>query len=77
MATRAENRPISGKPVFWQGPATEKQHEWSRWIELFQATLMTKSSEMLEELTREDSAANPRKKELLGEVKEPIAEKKP
>ena len=76
MALRAENQPISGIPVFWQDPATEKQHEWSRWIELFEATLMAKSSISLEELTRKSTQANPRKKELMGGVEEPIAETK-
>ena len=62
MALRAENQPISGIPVFWQDPATEKQHELSRWLELFEATLLAKSSKSLEELTREDAGTNPRKK---------------
>ena len=28
MALRAEDRPTSGLPVFWQDAATEMQHEW-------------------------------------------------
>ena len=74
MALR-DNQPTSGIPVFWQDAATEKQYEWSRWIELFEATLMTESSISLEELTR-DTTSNPRKKELMGGVEEQIAEKK-
>ena len=75
MALRAENQPISGIPVFWQDPATEKQHEWSRWIELFEATLMAKSSISIEELTR-DETSGPKRKELMGGAEESIAEKK-
>ena len=74
MALR-DNQPTSGIPVFWQDAATEKQYEWSRWIELFEATFMAKSSISLEELTR-DTTTNPRKKELMGGVEESIAEKK-
>ena len=70
-----DNQPTSGIPVFWQDAATEKQYEWSRWIEPFEATLMAKSSISLEELTR-DTTSNPRKKELMGGVEEQIAEKK-
>ena len=70
-----DNQPTSGIPVFWQDAATEKQYEWSRWIELFEATLMAKSSISLEELTR-DTTSNTRKKELMGGVEEQIAEKK-
>ena len=75
MALRAENQPISGIPVFWQDPATEKQHEWSRWIELFEATLRAKSSISIEELTR-DETSGPKRKELMGGAEESIAEKK-
>ena len=57
MATRAENQPISSISVFWQDPGTEKQHDWSRWIEMFEA----KYSISLEKLTRKDAAKNPRK----------------
>ena len=74
MALR-DNQPTSGIPVFWQDVATEKQYERSRWIELFEAILMAKSSISLEELTR-DTTSNPRKNELMGGVEEQIAEKK-
>ena len=66
---------MSGILVFWQDPSTEIQQEWSRWIELFEATLMTKSSISIEELTREE-AGMARRKELMGGAEEPIAEKK-
>ena len=62
MALRAKNQPISGIPVCWQDPATEKQQEWSRWIEMFEATLMAKSSISLEKLLKEAASTNPRKK---------------
>ena len=75
MALRAENQPILGIPVFWQDPATEKHQEWSRWIELFEATLMAKSSISIEELTR-DETSGPKRKELMGGAGESIAEKK-
>ena len=65
MALRAENQPISGIPVFWQDPATEKQHEWSRWIELFEATLTIESRQTNQEI-----------KELMEGVEEPIAGEK-
>ena len=38
MALRTENQPMSGIPIFWQDPSTEIQQQWSRWIELFEAT---------------------------------------
>ena len=60
MALRAENQPIAGIPVFWQDAATEKLHEWCRWLELFEATLMAKSSKSLKELTR-DATTNLKK----------------
>ena len=63
---------MSGIPVFWQEPSKEIQQEWSRWIELFEATLMAKSSISIEELTREE-AVKARRKELMGGAEEPIA----
>ena len=75
MALRSENQPVSGIPVFWQDPSTEIQQEWNRWIELFEATLMAKSSISLEELTR-DEAGTPRRKELMGGAEEPTAQRK-
>ena len=53
MALRAEYQPVSGRPVFWQDASTERVYEWSRWIELFEATLMAKSSISLDELNRD------------------------
>ena len=75
MALRSEKQPMSGIPVFWEDPSIEIQQEWSRWIELFEATLMAKSSISLEKLTRSDSGT-PRRKELMGGANETIAQKK-
>ena len=44
-------------------------------IQIFEATLMAKSSVSLEELTRDDTGT-PRSKELMGGADEPIAQKK-
>ena len=75
MGLRAENQPVSGIPVFWQDASAERVFELSRWIELFEATLMAKSSIYLDEPTR-DASTNARKKELMGGSEEQIAQKK-
>ena len=75
MALRVENQPVSGIPVFWQDASAERVYEWSRWIELFEATLMAKSLISLDELTR-DASTNARRKEPMGGSEEQIAQKK-
>ena len=75
MALRAESQPVSGIPVLWQHASTERTNEWSRWIELFEATLMSSSSISLDELTR-DATANARRKEQMGRSEKQIAQKK-
>ena len=75
MGLRSENQSMSGISLFWQNTSTEIQQEWSRRIELFEATFMAKSSISLEEQTR-DNSVTPRRKELIGGAEEPIAQRK-
>ena len=76
MALRSDQQNnYTGLAPYWQNASEEKSMEWERWLELFEAALMAKSSISLEELTR-DSSTQARRKDLMGGCDEEIAQKK-
>ena len=77
MALRASDSKtnFTGLPPYWQNAGEEKPQEWERWLELFEAALMAKSSISLDELTR-DTSSRARRKELMGGFEEEVAQRK-